>query len=158
MEYYQPPAPLPIERRNRKLAPLILAGCGFLLTVGLILGIFAGKAIRMFRSPSRAVKVHLEAINKSQIDVAYTGFTTHYRRNHSLAEFRSKLASFSNHLPLSKTSLNHVNISNEHATVEGMLTGRNGVLFPATYSLVREPDGWKIDNFEWQSPGEILSI
>ncbi|MCI0416507.1 DUF4864 domain-containing protein [bacterium] len=119
---------------------------------------FAGKFFMGVMDPPRTVKEHIKALNDGDFNIAYSYFSVDYRRKHSFAAFKSEIDAFSDSLPVGETSLNRVNIQNEKATVEGMLTGRNGVVFPVRYMLVREKRQWKIEEFDWEPPGEQQTI
>jgi len=158
LEANQPQQNVPPQSKDSTLLTLVVAGCGCLILIGILFAFFAGKFFMGVMDPPRTVKEHIKALNDGDFNLAYSYLSVEYRRKHSFEVFKSEIDAFSDSLPVAETSLNRVNIKNDKATVEGMLTGRNGVVFPVRYILVREKRQWKIEEFDWEPPGEQQTI
>jgi len=108
--------------------------------------------------PSRAVRDHLTAINRGDVDTAYDSFTQEYRRTHPREVFRHELYEFADQLPCRRSRFTNVSVHDDEAEVGGTLTGRNGALFPIRYELIREKGKWKIRAYHWEPPGDQQRI
>jgi uncharacterized protein DUF4864 len=156
MEYYQP-QPLPPKKDSTWLK-VIVAGIGcFALLIGI--GAFvASKFYFSMRAPTRTIQEHLSAINEGNFELAYTKFSESYKRENSFQKFRDDMEEFSSLLPAEKSSFGNISIVNDHASVEGTLTGRDGAIFPVQYELMKENGVWRITKFHWTSPGERIRV
>ena len=157
MEFdHSPPQLQP--KKESTLIRVLLAGCGCLVLIAIVVALFFGKMWGFTRGPSRTVEQHLKAINSDNFATAYNHFSKSYRRETSYEKFRSQIENFSSLLPYASVSLNKVNVANNNASVDGTLTGKDGAIFPIHYELVREEGDWKISGYEWTSPGERQTI
>ncbi len=145
---------VPPKPKDSILLKLLLGGCGCLIIVGILFAVFAGKFFVSFTGPSRIAKEHIEALNARDTEKAYEYFSGEYQKNHSLATFKSEIDAFSDAFPLAEYSLKHVQVVNDKATVEGIFTGKNGIVIPVRYLLVLEKKEWKINDYSWASPGK----
>jgi hypothetical protein len=148
---------LPSQSRDSTLLKLVIAGCGCLILIVVMFAFFAGKIFFRVMDPPRVVKAQIKALNDDDFVNAYSYFSVRYRRTHTMVAFKSEMVS-SLVLPIENTSLNNVNVQNNKAVVEGMLTGRNGVVFPVHYTLIREKREWKIDEYNWEPAGQQQTI
>ena len=144
--------------KDKTLLNFLLIGCGclFLIAAGLVF--FFARTFVFTKAPASVVKAHLEAINRENYALAYSHFTLDYRKQTSLEDFRRQIAPFSSMLPYRSANLNDIRIVNRRSSVDGLLTGRDGSLFPVRYELVRDQGTWKIVSFEWISPGDKQTI
>jgi hypothetical protein len=157
MEFdHSPPQLQP--KKESTLLRVLLAGCGCLILIAIVVALFFGKMWGFTRGPSRAVEQHLKAINTYNFTGAYNHFSKSYRHETSYEQFRRQIDNFSTVLPYSNISLNKVNVTNNRADVDGTMTGKDGAIIPIHYELVQEEGGWKITDYEWTSPGERQTI
>lgn len=154
----KPHSEAPPLSKDSTLLKLVIAGCGCLILIVVLFAFFAGKIFFRVMDPPRVVKAQIKALNDGDYSDAYSYFSVEYRRSHSLATFKSEIDIFSDALPIEQNSLNRVTIQNNKATVEGMLTGNNGVVFPVRYILIREKKEWKIEQYNWEPPGQQQTI
>jgi hypothetical protein len=149
-----PYAETPTKPKDSILLKLLLGGCGCLILVGILFAVFAGKFFVSFTGPARNVKAHIESLNEGDVEQAYKYFSTEYRKSNSFATFKSEVDPFSDAFPLAEYSLKHIEVANDKATVEGIFTGKNGIIIPVRYLLVLEKKEWKINDYVWESPGK----
>ncbi len=140
--------------KDKTLLNILLVGCGFLFLIAAGLVFLFARTFVFTKAPASVVKAHLEAINRENYALAYSHFALDYRKETSLEDFRRQIAPFSNMLPYRSADLNRTQIVNNRSSVDGLLTGRDGSLFPVRYQLVRDQGTWKIVSFEWISPGD----
>jgi hypothetical protein len=152
------PQPEPAQSKDSTLLKLVIAGCGCLILIVVLFAFFAGKLFFRVMDPPRVVKAQIKALNDGEYSDAYSYFSIEYRKKHNLGSFKSDIEAFSDVLPIEQDSLNRVTVENNKATVEGMLTGHNGVVFPVHYVLIREKREWKIDEYNWEPPGQQQTI
>ena len=152
------PPPEPGQSKDSTLLKLVIAGCGCLILIVVLFAFFAGKLFFRVMDPPRVVKAQIKALNDGDFNDAYGYFSVEYRKKHNLVSFKSDIDSFSDVLPIEQDRLNRVTIENNKANVEGMLTGHNGVVFPVHYILIREKREWKIDEYNWEPPGQQQTI
>jgi Domain of unknown function (DUF4864) len=157
MEYYRPPVPQP-EKKDRTLIGVLLTGCGCLTIIGILFVIGAGKFFGAVRGPGRIVRSQLEAISIGNYQLAYSYFSSDFRKNHSLQEFRNDLQEFLILFPLRKIELNQTNIVNDRAVVDGTIVGKDGAIVPIHYELVKEKAQWRIQTYHWTSPGHLEKV
>lgn len=154
----RPEQELPSQSKDSTLLKLVIAGCGCLILIVVLFAFFAGKLFFRVMDPPRVVQAQIKALNDGDINDAYSYFSIEYRRKHSLSAFKAEIDAFSDMLPIDHDSLNKVTVENNKAVVEGMLTGHNGVVFPVHYSLIRVKREWKIDEYNWEPPGQQQTI
>jgi hypothetical protein len=158
IEANRPQPETPGQSKDSTLLKLVIAGCGCLILIVVLFAFFAGKLFFRVMDPPRVVKAQIKALNDGEINDAYGYFSVEYRKKHSLSSFKSEINVFSDALPIEQTSLNKVTVENNKAIVDGMLTGHNGVVFPVHYILIREKSEWKIDQYNWEPPGQQQTI
>lgn len=163
MEYYStpppPPPPLPPQvQKDRTLLHILMAGCGCLVVIGIIAGLFFGRFFNFTNQPKKTVQNQIDAINEGNYRLAYSYFSTAYQKTVDLSSFRDGLKSFAPMLPIKEVNLSSVNIRNNRALIEGTLGGANGVIFPIHYELLRENHEWKILRYEWTPPGDLQAV
>ncbi|MCI0443497.1 DUF4864 domain-containing protein [bacterium] len=152
------PQPESGQSKDSTLLKLVIAGCGCLILIAVLFAFFAGKLFFRVMDPPRVVKAQIKALNDGNLNDAYGYFSVEYRKKHNLTSFKSDIDAFSDILPIEQDSLNRVTVENNKASVEGMLTGHNGVVFPVHYILIREKREWKIDEYNWEPPGQQQTI
>lgn len=157
-EANRPDQEFPSQSKDSTLLKLVIAGCGCLILIVVLFAFFAGKLFFRVMDPPRVVKAHIKALNDSEFSDAYGYFSIEYRKKHTLNEFKAEIEVFSDLLPIEKDSLNRINVENNKASIDGMLTGHNGVVFPVHYTLIREKREWKIDEYNWEPPGQQQTI
>jgi hypothetical protein len=157
MEYYRPSEPQP-EKKDRTLMGVLLTGCGCLTIIGIIVIIGAGKFFNTVRGPGRIVRSQIEALNIGNYQLAYSYFSSEYRRTHSLQEFRNELRDFSTLFPARKVELNQTNIKNNRALVGGTIVNKAGAIVPVHYELVKEKGQWRIQTYHWTAPGHLEKV
>ncbi len=146
------------EKKDQTLLKVLGAGFGCLILVaagGLIL---FTKFSYYFQGPAGAVERHIGFINNGDFVRAYSDFTVDYRREFSVEDFRSDLERFDTLLPCSKSSFTDVTVVKDKASLDGTLTGRDGAVFRVHYELIKVKRDWRIQSFQWTSPGERISI
>jgi hypothetical protein len=148
----------PQESKDRTLIRIVVAGIGCLFVVAAIVAVLFGKFIFSVRAPNRIVETHLEALNHGNYKQAYEYFDRGFRHDMSLGEFRSQVEEFSSWLPFRDTTLNRIQVVNQKAVVDGVVTGKDGSIFPVHYELSKEKDGWKITDYRWTPPGNTISL
>lgn len=144
--------------RDRRLIRFFLTGCLLLLLGGVAIVYYAWKAYLREGSPIRTVEKHLESINRGNFLLAYSDFTERFRQETSRSDFQDLIQPYSSALPYRKSEFHQVHISDRQAEIDGMLTGRNWIIFPIHYELEKENGKWKIVQFEWFPPGEQIRI
>lgn len=157
MDYYSQPPEAPVKK-DRTLLNVLLAGCGCLVVIGIVAGLFFGRFFSFANQPKKTIQNQIDAINEDNYRLAYSYFSTGYQRSVSLPAFREKLREFVPFLPIKEVNLNSVNIRNNRASIEGTLGGSNGVIFPIHYELIREKEEWRVIVFEWTQPGDLLAV
>jgi hypothetical protein len=165
MEYYStpppPPPPLPPSaqpQKDRTLLNILMAGCGCLVVIGIIAGLFFGRVFSFTNQPKKTVQNQIDAINEGNYRLAYSYFSGAYQRTVDISAFRDGLKPFAAMIPIKEVNLSSVNIRNNRALVEGTLGGANGVIFPIRYELLRENHEWKILRYEWTPPGDLQAV
>ncbi len=153
----EPQAPIEPEK-DRTLLNLLLAGCGCLFLIAAALVFLFARTFVFTKAPAGVVKAHLDAINRENYALAYSHFTLDYRKDTSLEDFRRQIAPFTTLLPYREVNLNNIRIANNSSSIDGLLTGRDGSLFPVRYELIRDQGIWRIVSFEWISPGDKQTI
>jgi hypothetical protein len=146
------------QSKDSTLLKLVIAGCGCLILIVVLFAFFAGKLFFRVMDPPRVVEAQIKALNDGNVNDAYSYFSVEYRKKHNFGVFKSEMDAFSDVLPIEHHSLNRVTVENNKAIVEGMLTGHNGVVFPVHYTLIRERREWKIDEYNWEPPGQQQTI
>ncbi|HEY7160050.1 MAG TPA: DUF4864 domain-containing protein [Acidobacteriota bacterium] len=146
------------QSKDSTLLKLVIAGCGCLILIVVLFAFFAGKLFFRAMDPPRVVKAQIKALNDGEVSDAYTYFSIAYRKKHTLGSFKSEIDAFVDVFPIEHDSLNRVTVENNKAIVDGMLTGHNGVVFPVHYTLIREKREWKIDEYNWEPPGQQQTI
>lgn len=157
MEYSNYPYQEP-EKKNPSLWKVLLAGCGCLLIVGILAGFLFSRFFSFTNRPKRVIQTQIDAINEGNHRLAYSYFSTTYQKTVSPSDFRERLKSFTPWLPIREVHLGSVRIRNNRALIDGTLSGSSGVIFPVHYELVQEKEEWKILDYEWVPPGDLLSI
>jgi hypothetical protein len=159
MEYYNyPPPPPPPEKKDRTLWRVMLAGCGCLLLLGAIAGFFFSRFFSYTSRPKMVIQNQVDAINEGNYQLAYGYFSLTYQKTLSISDFRQKLKAFSGLLPIRDLNLRSVTIRNHRALVDGTFSGSTGVIFPVHYVLIQDKEDWKILDYEWTPPGDLLAI
>ncbi len=152
------PQPEPGQSKDSALLKLVIAGCGCLILIVVLFAFFAGKLFFRVMDPPRVVKAQIKALNDGEFNDAYSYFSVEYRKKHALSTFKAEIDAFSDVLPIEHDSLNRVTVENNKAVIDGMLTGHNGLVFPVHYTLIREKREWKIDEYNWEPPGQQQTI
>ena len=104
------------------------------------------------------METHIRAINRGDFRSAYGHFASQYRDRISFEEFHSSFADYVSQLPGQSLKFSHVETNGLRALVEGLLTGKDGAVIPIHYELVKEKGEWRIRNFQWTQPGELISL
>lgn len=154
----RPDPELPSQSKDSALLKLVIAGCGCLILICVLFAFFASKIFLGVMDPPRVVEAQIKALNDGDITDAYSYFSIEYRRKHSLSAFKAEIDAFSDMLPIDHDSLNKVTVENNKAVVEGILTGHNHKVFPVHYTLIRAKREWKIDEYNWEPPGQQQTI
>jgi hypothetical protein len=157
-EANRPDQELPSQSKDSALLKLVIAGCGCLILIVVLFAFFAGKLFFRVMDPPRVVKAQIKALSDGDVNDAYGYFSVAYRKKHTLGSFKSEMDAFSDAFPIERDSLNRVTMENNKALVEGMLTGHNGIVIPVHYTLIREKREWKIDEYNWEAPGNQQTI
>lgn len=157
MEYYRPET-LPPDKKESHAVRSIFQGIGCFVVMAFIGTLIAGRFPDWFRTPERIVEAHIEAIGNGDFHRAYHDFTVQYRNNVSFEAFHASFGEFVDQIPCRKINLDHVEENKGKAVVEGVLTGRDGAIFPVHYELIKEQGKWRITSFEWTQPGELTPI
>jgi hypothetical protein len=159
MEYYNypPPPPLP-EKKDRTLWRVLMVGCVFLLLIGAVAGFLFSRFLNVANRPKKVIEDQVDAINEGNFKLAYEYFGKAYQKTVPISEFRKSLKSFSSQLPIRELNLSSVTIRNDRALVDGTFSGSTGVIFPVHYELIHEKEDWRILDYEWTPPGDLLTI
>lgn len=157
MDYYRPDIPTPEKKEHHPLRTLAIASL-FLILLGVLAYLISLRLPGRWSGPGRLVETHIKAINSGDFRNAYTHFTAGYQDQVSFQEFHSGFADFRDQLPCRSLKFNRVEASSRQAVVEGILTGRDGAVVPIHYELVKEKGEWRIRNFQWIQPGELISL
>lgn len=157
MEYSNYPYQEP-EKKNQSLWRVLLAGCGCLLVIGIVSGFLFSRFFSFPNRPKQVIQTHVDAINEGDYRLAYFYFSAAYQKMVSPSVFRERLKSLSPMLPIREVHLNSVRIRNNRALIDGTFSGSTGVIFPVHYELIQEKKEWKILDYEWTPPGDLLSI
>ncbi|HSE43083.1 MAG TPA: nuclear transport factor 2 family protein [Acidobacteriota bacterium] len=144
----------PQKQKDSILLKVLIGGCGCLILIGVLFAIFAGKFFVGMTGPSRTVKAHIEAMNEGDYEKAYSHFSKEYKKNHPFSTFRAEIEEFPDTFPLAEYALKHTQVVNDKATVEGILTAKNGAVIPVRYFLVLEKRQWMINDYVWEPPGK----
>ena len=154
-----PYRPEPVaESKDNTLLRVLLTGCGCLILIGIVFGLFAGRLVQKFRGPNRVVRAHMEALSTGNYQEAYSLLAETQRRQKTLQEFREELQPFRSLLPYRSLRLNSTSIRNHEALISGTLTARDGAIIPLTYELAEVNGKWRIKRFEWSLPGELQRV
>jgi len=146
------------QSKDRTLIKLVVGGIGCLFVIGIIVAVIFGKFVFAVRAPNRTVETHLKALNDGNYEQAYKYFAPTFRQDTSLNDFRAQVQEFSTLLPFRDTTLNRIQVVNEKAVVDGVITGKDGSIFPVHYELLKGKDGWKITDYRWTQPGETITL
>ncbi len=155
MEYYRPPDSNLPEKKDNTLLRLVFAGCGCLVLIGVLFGLFAGRIMQTLTGPERVVKAHLQAVGRGNYLEAYSMLSARCRSRMTFQQFRDQVEPFRALLPYRDFELSSMAIKNHQAATGGKVVGRDGSIFPITYFLIREHGQWRVDRFEWVLPGEL---
>lgn len=155
---YNPPPPPPPVQKDRTLLNVLLAGCGCLLVIGIIAGLLFGRFFSFTSQPKKVIQNQIDAINEGNLRLAYSYFSAGYQQNQLLSGFQDKLREFAPMIPIKEVNLSSVKIRNNRASIYGTLSGNNGIIFPVHYELIREKEDWKIIDYEWTAPGDLLAV
>jgi Domain of unknown function (DUF4864) len=143
---------------DNTILKIILAGAGCLVLVIGIGAFIVSKFYLHMHGPTKTVEEHIRAINHGNYELAYTHFSRDLKEDISYQDFRNQLEGFSSLLPSQQSSFPNVKIVNNKATVEGMLVGKDGAIFPVQYELIKEKGTWKISMYRWISPGDRIRV
>jgi hypothetical protein len=149
-----PPPPMGGPRPPKKgKGPVfwIVTGCCGCLLLALLLG--GGCVAFIAMATGDAVKVvrdQMDDLKAGNTDTAYGRMSQGYRARTSAGEF----AAWADLHPGLKNNKDSTfwsrNVTGDKARLEGVLTPADGIPEPVTYELVKEADGWKIDEIKFK--------
>jgi hypothetical protein len=157
MDYYRPEIPSPEKKEHHLFRTLVISAL-FLILIAVLGSLLSSRLPGRWSGPGRLVEAHIKAINSGDFRSAYTHFTAQYRDQVSFQEFHSGFGDFTDQLPCRSLKINRVEAGSKQAVVEGILTGNDGTIVPIYYDLVKEKGEWRIRNFQWIQPGELISL
>lgn len=132
------------EQRNTWLKP-VLIGCGGLLALALASGIGFFYLIKGATSgPEAAVKSFLAAAGEGDYARAHGHFSKPLQEVQSLASFTAGVQQNPSLFDVADTTFNERSVDNSGARLAGTLHLRAGTDVPASFSLVRENEAWKL--------------
>ncbi len=132
------------NEKNSWLKP-VLIGCGGLLALALAAGIGFFYLIKGATSgPETAVKAFLEAAAAGDHARAHGYFSKPLQEVQSLASFSAGAQQNPSLFDVADTTFNQRSIDMDGARLSGTLHLRGGTDVPASFSLVRENEEWKL--------------
>jgi hypothetical protein len=142
-----PSLPPPPPRRI-KWWPWILGGCGCLVLVAALIGGLGYGAFTSFMkvtaAPEKVVKDFLAAGARGDATAAHNFFSAPLKEEQPLEQFAALLASNQHLFKVTDTTFNKRSIDMSKATFEGTVTLESGTKMPASFTLVKENDAWKL--------------
>jgi hypothetical protein len=158
METTYRPETIPPRKKGSGLPRVLFAGCGCLVLLAILFGLFADKITQKISGPNRVVRKQIQAISRTDYQEAYALLTETYRKELSMQQFRQKMAPFQFLMPCRNVRINSISIQDSRATIGGTITGRDGSIIPITYELIQEHGRWRIRSFEWALPGDLQMV
>ena len=147
--YNAPPAP---QQPNRGWIKWVLIGCGLLLLlfIGFIAlvggGIFYGIR-KATAEPERVVKSFLAAAASGDYQAAHNHFSAALKEEQPYEQFAQSAQANQRLFKASDTTFSNRNMSGDEVTLSGSLTLEDGSSTPASFSLVRENNTWKLNSY-----------
>ncbi len=132
------------ERTNTWVKP-VLIGCGGLLALALAAGVGFFYLIRgATAGPEQTVKAFLAAAGAGEYARAHGHFSKPLQEVQSLASFSAGVQQNPSLFDVADTTFNQRSVDTGGARLAGTLHLRAGTDVPASFSLVRENDEWKL--------------
>jgi pSer/pThr/pTyr-binding forkhead associated (FHA) protein len=163
-ERFRPPAPAgasPVAQMpSSSAAPpkkgrgpffwIVTGCCGCLLLVGLLAAVVIGAAFLMSKGAVDAVHLTLQQVKQGEIDKAYEGLAPTYKNEMSLQDFERIVSRHPGLKDNTDSTFYSRNVSNDTATISGVLTSSSGPPEPVTFKLVREGGVWRISEISFE--------
>jgi hypothetical protein len=148
-----PPAPMGGPPPKKGKGPLfwILTGCcGCLLLVLLGIGGIVGVTFMMTGDAVKVARDQMDDLKTGNTEAAYNRMSQRFRSQHTLPEF----AAWVDRHPGLKNNKDSTflsrSVKNDMGQLKGVLTPADGgTAEPVEYELVKETDGWKIDQIKF---------
>jgi hypothetical protein len=123
--------------------------CGCLLLVLALGGLLGGWAYYATKGAAEAAHTHVRQVKSGELDKAYEGLAQSYRAQMSLQEFERLIAAH----PGLKDNLDATfmkrSVTNDIATISGVLVSSSGPPEPVTFTLVKEDGAWKVSGIRF---------
>jgi len=92
----------------------------------------------------------LKACRADNYASAYGDVSSSFQQHWSLCQFSGMMRTgYARILDAERVEFGSCEQRGRHAMVEVFFVSRDGGVFPCIYSLISEPDGWKIDGARW---------
>lgn len=130
---------------------IVTGCCGCLLLVLVLAGLIGGGVYYATKGAAEAAHTHVRLVKSGEIDKAYEGLAQSYRAQMSLQEFEQLIAAH----PGLKDNLDATfmkrSVTNDTATISGVLVSSAGPPEPVTFTLVKEGGAWKVNGIRFGS-------
>jgi hypothetical protein len=159
MTYVPPPAggpaynaPPQAQPPNRGWIKWVLIGCGvlLLLIIGFVAlvggGIFYGIK-KATAEPERVVKSFLAAAGSGDYQAAHDHFSSALKQEQPYDQFAEAAAANQRLFKVKDTTFSNRNMSGDEVQFSGSLELEDGTSVPASFSLIRESNQWKLISY-----------
>lgn len=134
----------PLKKGRGPLFWIVTGCCGCLVLVLLLVGVIGGSAFYLTKGAADAAHTVISDVKTGQLDKAYQGLSESYRAEMSLQDFEALITAH----PGLKDNLDATfmkrSVSNDIATISGVLTSSSGPPEPVTFTLIKEGGSWKV--------------
>jgi hypothetical protein len=128
----------------------IFAGCcGCLLLVLLGIGGVVGVTFMMTGDAVKVARDQMEDLKTGNVDAAYNKMSLRFRGQYSAAEFGAWVDRHPGLKNNKDSTFLSRSVKNDTGQLKGVLTPVDGVPEPVEYELIKETDGWKIDQIKF---------
>ncbi len=118
--------------------------CGCLLLVLVLAGLLGGGLYYATKGAAEAVHTHVRQVKSGDLDKAYEGLAQSYRAEMSLQEFEQLIAAHPGLKDNLDATFMRRSVTNDTATISGVLVSSSGPPEPVTFTLVKEGGAWKV--------------
>src|SRR6266496_3955660 len=112
--------------------------CGCLLLVLALGGLLGGWAYYTTKGAAEAAHTHVRQVKSGELDKAYEGLAQTYRAQMSLQEFERLIAAHPGLKDNLDATFMRRSVTNDTATISGVLVSSSGPPEPVTFTLVKE--------------------
>src|SRR6266496_2314036 len=118
--------------------------CGCLLLVLALGALLGGWAYYTTKGAAEAAHTHVRQVKSGELDKAYEGLAQTYRAQMSLQEFERLIAAHPGLKDNLDATFMRRSVTNDTATISGVLVSSSGPPEPVTFTLVKEGGAWKV--------------